>query len=101
GANSTAMALPRPVPAPVTRTGTPSKVPGGSAVVPGGGGSGSPGTSTPLVLGRAVLGPRGPQLSHVIGTRDEGLGDHLLVHGRDHLGDGEVVQDPARRTHRH
>src|SRR5262245_18031848 len=40
-ANSTAMALPRPVPPPVTRTTSPSNVLGGSIVVPSGGGSGS------------------------------------------------------------
>ena len=41
-ANSTAMALPSPVPPPVTSTVVPSKVPGGRADAPAGGGSGSP-----------------------------------------------------------
>ena len=40
--NSPAMALPRPVPAPVTKTVLPSYVPGGSALAPRSGGSGSP-----------------------------------------------------------
>ena len=40
-ANSDAMALPRPVPPPVTSTVVPSYVPGGSALVPSGGGSGN------------------------------------------------------------
>ena len=41
-ANSEAMALPRPVPPPVTMTATPSKVPGRRAVSPTAGGWGSP-----------------------------------------------------------
>ena len=41
------MARPSPVPPPVTRTVTPSKVPAGRAVVPIGGGSGSPRLTSP------------------------------------------------------
>ncbi len=41
-ANSVAMALPSPVPPPVTKTPRPAKVPDGSAEVPSAGGSGSP-----------------------------------------------------------
>jgi hypothetical protein len=41
-ANSTAIALPRPVPPPVTMTAWPSKVPGASALAPSSGGSGRP-----------------------------------------------------------
>ena len=44
-ANSDAIALPSPVPPPVTTTVTPSKVPGTSAVAPGAGGWGSPRSS--------------------------------------------------------
>jgi hypothetical protein len=41
-ANSVAIALPRPVPPPVTKTVTPSNVPGDKALVPTGGGAGRP-----------------------------------------------------------
>ncbi len=41
-ANSAAIALPRPVPAPVTNTVSPANVPGFSAVSPAGGGAGNP-----------------------------------------------------------
>jgi hypothetical protein len=41
-ANSDAIALPSPVPPPVTNTAVPSKVPAGNAVAPTAGGSGNP-----------------------------------------------------------
>ena len=41
-ANSAAIAFPRPVPPPVTKTQEPAKVPAGSAELPNGGGSRSP-----------------------------------------------------------
>ncbi len=62
-ANSEAMALPSPVPAPVTKTGTASKVPGLRAVSPTAGGAGSPGcsaTSAPPEDRVAALGPGRP-----------------------------------------
>ena len=48
-ANSSAIALPRPVPAPVMNTAVPSNVPAGSALAPSSGGPGRPGRS--VVMG--------------------------------------------------
>ena len=53
-ANSAAMALPSPVPPPVTSTVRPSKVPGRSAVSPAGGGGGRPGGSAVISAGTGI-----------------------------------------------
>src|SRR6478672_2879225 len=88
-ANSAAIALPRPVPAPVTKTVTPSKVPGGSALAPTAGGCGSPirpspladvAISAPRVVRWAARVARGAHLGEVVTSVDEGLVDHLVVH---------------------
>src|SRR5437588_9453270 len=68
-ANSEAMALPRPVPAPVTNTQTPSNVPGLRAVSPGGGGWGRPtasAISAASIPGRALVRLGGAHLGEVL-----------------------------------
>src|SRR3954449_11555239 len=81
-ANSSAIALPRPVPAPVMNTAVPSKVPAGSALSPSGGGAGRPGravlmTSAPGEVRGAALGAGGAELGQVVGLGDERLRDEL------------------------
>src|SRR5262249_51129787 len=99
-ANSDAIALPNPVPPPVTNTTVSSNVPAGSAVAPIAGGSGSPiislmGESTPRVVRRAVFRTGGTKLREVVGLVDEGLADELFLHRRPHLRLGEVPDDAA------
>src|SRR5438067_4765180 len=102
-ANSEAMAFPRPVPAPVTKTQAPSNVPGLRAVSPGGGGWGRPDssdTSAPSVDGRAVFGLGRPHLGEVVALVDERLVDELVAHRGLLLRAGQVADHPARHLHR-
>src|SRR6185436_18003774 len=97
-ANSDAMALPRPVPPPVTNTQTSVYVPAGSALAPTGGGAGSPivsaiGGSAPRVARCAVVRACGAHLRHVVAATDEGLVDHLVGHRVPDLRLGEVPDD--------
>src|SRR3954453_12012727 len=92
GGNSMATALPRPVPAPVMNTVWPLNVPGGRALSPSAGASGSPvssATSAPRVLGLALLGSRRPELGEVVGLHDERLEHQLVGHRR---ADGRLGQ---------
>src|SRR5204863_5031053 len=107
---SEAIALPRPVPAPVMNTSVPSKVPAGNADAPRPGGGGSPGSSLPLmsdpgmsapcVVAGTALAARGAQLGHVVGPAEIGLVDQLVVHRRPYLGAGEVADDHPRQLDR-
>src|SRR5438067_2482832 len=102
-ANSEAMALPRPVPAPVTNTHAPSNVPGFRAVSPGGGGCGRPersDTSTPSVDGRTLVGLGGAHLGEVVALVDERLVDELVAHRRLLLGPRQVPDHPSRHLDR-
>src|SRR5690606_22120469 len=107
-ANSDAIALPRPVPAPVTNTAVPSKVPGRSAVSPTAGGrgrpigsvirgppGGRPGSGSAAAVARlAALGAGGAHLGHVVAAVDERLEDQLVLHRRPHRRSGEVADHP-------
>src|SRR5262245_18707765 len=103
-ANSAAIAFPRPVPAPVTNAVTPSNVPGGNALAPAAGGSGSPinpsGISAPRVLRRPLRLPRGAHLGDVVAAVDEGLVDHLVVHRRSDARYRQVSDHFAGHLHR-
>src|SRR5947209_7056890 len=98
-ANSDAMALPRPVPAPVMKTHVPSNVSGLRAVSPGGGGGGRPGMSAASVLGRAVVGLGGAHLGEVLALVDERLVDELVAHRRLLLRTGQVSDHPSGHLH--
>src|SRR5207302_9681448 len=98
-ANSDAMALPRPVPAPVTNTQVPSNVPGLRAVSPGGGGWGRPGTSALSVCRRPFVGLRGPHLGEVLALVDERLVDQLVAHRRLLLRTGQADVDSGGHPH--
>src|SRR5205085_2053440 len=106
-ANSEAMALPRPVPAPVTNTQTPSNVPGFSAVSPGGGGWGRPErpvgelTSAPSVDGRALVVLGGAHFSEVLALVDERLVDELVAHRRLLQRTSHASDDPPGHLHGH
>ena len=102
-ANSEAMALPSPVPPPVTSTVRPSKVPGRSAVSPAGGGAGRPGCKTVSAPGVArvpALGSGRPHLGEVVAAVEERLVDQLVGHGSPLLRPGQLRDDPADQLHR-
>src|SRR5947209_1071039 len=102
-ANSEAMALPRPVPPPVTNTHAPANVPASSAVSPAGGGWGRPGSSgmpsTPSVGGRSVLGLGGAHLGEVLALVDECLVDELVAHRRLLQRTGHAPDHPPGHLH--
>src|SRR6266540_209897 len=109
-ANSDAIALPRPVPAPVTSTQTPSNVPSGNAVAPTGGGSGRPlgsvisrpsswRSSAPREARLALRRASSAQLCHVVAPVDERLVDHLVGHRGPDLGHRQVSYHLACHLH--
>mgnify|MGYP003600576680 CR=1 FL=1 len=89
-ANSPAMALPRPVPPPVTNTHTSSKVPGTSAVAPTPGGAGNPICS--------ATGPLLPFWDHARGVGDATVFPERRTHPFwDHAGGvGDATVYPER-----
>src|SRR5437016_4068230 len=107
-ANSAAIALPSPVPAPVTKTATPSKVPGGNAGAPRSGGYGSP-IKPLLFAGSTISAPRVVRrtagvagvahFGEVVAAVDEGLVDHLVVHRAADLRQRKVPDHLARHLH--
>src|SRR5437763_2702135 len=98
-ANSEAMALPKPVPAPVTNTHIPSNVPALRAVSPGGGGGARPATSAPSVRRRPFLGLGGTHLGDVLALVDERLVDQLVAHRRLLLRTGQAADHLAGHLH--
>ncbi len=104
-ANSPAMALPRPVPPPVTNTHTPSKVPGTSAVAPTAGGAGNPICSAttivrPAQIHRTGTGSRcpGTEIRCQMGQPAAIPGDQIrrIRSQNGRVGHGVVLSFPGR-----
>src|SRR5262245_48993137 len=97
-ANSTAIALPRPVPPPVTSTTSSSNVPGGSIAVPSGGGSGR--AMDELVAPRGSTGNGLLSVPGLTYTREHGRQHHRRRPARHRRSHRDRHAQPARPPER-